>query len=63
MSELLAHLRQRNLVQWALAYVAFAFALLQGADLVANRFEWPGAIARALIIAACMGFFVTLVLA
>jgi hypothetical protein len=32
MNELIARLRQRKLVQWALAYVAFSFALLQGAD-------------------------------
>jgi hypothetical protein len=37
----LARLKQRKLVQWALAYVAFAFALLQGMDVVAHQFGWP----------------------
>ena len=60
---LLAELKQRKLVQWAFAYVAAAFALLQGIDIVAQRFAWPDAIERGLIIAACVGFFVALLLA
>jgi TolB-like protein len=56
-------LKQRKLVQWALAWVAFAFALLQGVDIVAQRFNWPGAIERYLILALIVGFFVVLVLA
>src|SRR6185312_2689984 len=39
------------------------FALLQGVDMVAAKFGWPDAIERGLIIAACAGFFVTLLLA
>ncbi|HJR12007.1 MAG TPA: hypothetical protein VJ823_11430 [Rhodanobacteraceae bacterium] len=31
-------LKQRKLVQWALAYVAAAFAFVQGLDVVAQRF-------------------------
>ena len=38
MSEFFIRLQQRKLVQWAIAYVAFAFALLQGIDIVAQRF-------------------------
>jgi len=56
-------LKQRKLVQWSVAYAAAAFALLQGIDLVAAKFGWPDSIGRFLIIAACVGFFVTLVLA
>ena len=41
MNEFLQRLKQRKLVQWALAYVAAAFALLQGIDIVAQRFGWP----------------------
>lgn len=58
-----AELRQRKLVQWALAYVAAAFAVLQGIDIVAQRFAWPESIERILIIALCVGFFVALLLA
>ena len=63
MSELWQRLRQRKLVQWAVAYVAAAFALLQGIDIVAQRFAWPEQTMRFVIIALSVGFFVTLVLA
>jgi len=56
-------LKQRKLVQWAIAWVAFAFALLQGVDIVAQRFNWPASVERYLILALVVGFFVTLVLA
>jgi len=62
-TEFIARLKQRKLVQWALAYAAGAFALLQGVDMVAAKFGWPDAIERGLIIAACAGFFITLLLA
>src|SRR5881397_3478234 len=63
MSEFLHRLKQRKLVQWTLAYVAAAFALLQGIDIVAQRFGWPGQTMRFVIIALSIGLFVTLVLA
>lgn len=63
MTEFIARLKQRKLVQWAVAYVAFAFAVLQGIDIVAQRFDWPATAERLLIIAICVGFFVTLLLA
>ena len=63
MTEFIARLKQRKLVQWAVAYVAFAFAVLQGIDIVAQRFDWPATVERLLIIAICVGFFVTLLLA
>jgi len=63
MTDLWQRLKQRKLVQWALAYVAAAFALLQGIDIVAAKFGWPDAVERLLIIAIFVGFFVTLLLA
>ncbi len=63
MSEFLQRLKQRKLVQWAVAYAAAAFACLQGIDIVAQRFGWPDVIERGLIIASCIGFFIVLVLA
>jgi TolB-like protein/Tfp pilus assembly protein PilF len=62
-TDLLERLRERKLVQWALAYAAGAFALLQGIDIVAGKFGWPEAIERGLIVALAIGFFVVLVLA
>src|SRR6266705_4448488 len=63
MSEFLQRLKQRKLVQWTLAYVAAAFALLQGIDIVAQRFGWPEQTMRFVIIALSVGLFVTMVLA
>ncbi|MBS0569785.1 MAG: hypothetical protein JSS28_04210 [Proteobacteria bacterium] len=63
MNEFFGHLKQRKLVQWSLAYVAFAFALIQVLDVVAQRFDWSDALERLLILALVLGFFVTLVLA
>jgi serine/threonine-protein kinase len=60
---LFERLRQRKIVQWTLAYVAFAFALLQGLDIVAQQFGWPDGVRRSITIALAVGFFVTLVLA
>ena len=63
MNEFLQRLKQGKLVQWTLAYVAAAFALLQGIDIVAQRFGWPEQTMRFVIIGLSVGFFVTLVLA
>src|SRR5438034_11686374 len=63
MNEFLQRLKQRKLVQWAVAYVAAAFALIQGLDIVAQRFSWPDSIERTLIIAACVGLVIAMVLA
>jgi len=43
-------------VQWAPAYVAAAFALLQRIDIFAQRFAWPDSIERILLIASRAGF-------
>jgi hypothetical protein len=61
--KILIELKQRKLVQWALAYVAAVFALLQGVDIIAQRFAWSVTITRGLIIASFIGFFIVLLLA
>jgi len=63
MDEFLQRLRERKLVQWALAYGAGAFALLQGADIVGHQFDWPEGVQRGITIALAIGFFVTVVVA
>jgi len=63
MTDPLQRLRERKLVQWALAYIAAAFALIQVLDIVAQRFGWPEQSVRFIIIALTVGFFVALVLA
>ena len=59
----LQHLKERKLVQWALAYVAGAFALLQAFDIVGQQFGWPETVRRGITIALAVGFLITLVLA
>ncbi|HET9032303.1 MAG TPA: hypothetical protein VFN25_05285 [Dokdonella sp.] len=56
-------LKQRKLVQWAVAYVATAFALLQGIDIIAQQFGWAESVQRGITLAMIVGFFVVLVLA
>src|SRR5262245_58512987 len=63
MNEFLQRLRQRKLVQWAIAYVAAAFALLQGIDIIAQQFDWPEGLRRGITMALVIGFFVALLLA
>ena len=63
MDEFFQRLKQRKLVQWALAYLAASFALIQVLDIVAQRFGWPEQTIRFLIVALTVGFFLVLVLA
>src|SRR5450432_477330 len=63
MNEFFQRLKQRKLVQWAVAYVAAAFALLQGIDIIAQQFGWPEGVRRGITLALVVGFFIALVLA
>ncbi|MGN6788115.1 MAG: hypothetical protein ACTHJP_01115, partial [Rhodanobacteraceae bacterium] len=63
MNEFIARLKQCKLVQWAIAYVAFAFALLQGMDVIAHQFGWPDGLQRGITLVLIIGFVVVLVLA
>lgn len=63
MIEFLRQLRQRKLVQWSLAYIAAAFAVIQGVDVVAGHFDWPASSMRYLILAFVVGFFVVVAIA
>ena len=63
MNEFFQRLKERKLAQWTVAYVAAAFALIQGIDVIAQQLGWPGSARRGIIQALVVGFFVTLVLA
>ena len=63
MNEFFQDLKRRKLVQWTVAYVAAAFALLQAIDIIANRFDFPSQTMRLVILAMIAGFFIVLVLA
>ncbi len=60
---LIAELRQRKLVQWALAYAAGAWAALQVLSLLIGAYQWPDSTLRVGIVVAIVGFFMALVLA
>jgi TolB-like protein len=56
-------LRERKLVQWALAYVAGAWAVLQVIGLAADSYEWPHQVMQAAFAVIALGFVIMLVLA
>ena len=56
-------LKQRKLVQWALAYIAAAWALLQALGLAADTYDWPHDVMRVAFAVIALGFVVALVLA
>jgi len=63
MTDFLQRLKQRKLVQWAIAYVAFAFALIQVFDVVADSYDWPRTAMHIVFGLLVLGFVVTLILA
>lgn len=58
-----AKLRSRKVVQWTLAYVAGAWALLQGVDFLADAFEWPAASKRIATFVSLIGLPIAIVIA
>jgi TolB-like protein/Flp pilus assembly protein TadD len=60
---LLERLKDRKLVQWALAYAAAAWLVMQLVDVLGARWSWPTSIQRAIDIALAAGFIGVLVLA
>ena len=63
MASVFHSLTQRKIVQWAIAYVAGAWLLLEVLGFVAENFGWPAGIVRGATVFLGVGFFVTLVLA
>jgi TolB-like protein/Tfp pilus assembly protein PilF len=60
---LLDRVRQRKLGQWALAYLAGAWVVLQLIAMAAQPFAWPDLVVRAAWVLLATGFLVVLVLA
>jgi TolB-like protein/Tfp pilus assembly protein PilF len=56
-------LRERKLVQWALAYLAGSWILLQVLALLADSFGWPGTVLRIVIVVLGVGLLAVLALA
>ncbi len=60
---LFRRLKDRRIVQWAIAYVAAAWVLLQVAELLFGIFAWPDVWLRRLTVALVFGFVAAVVLA
>jgi len=60
---LLQRLKERRLVQWAVAYLAGAWLVFQGVEVVADPWNLSSGVQRTLHLLLIVGFFVTLVLA
>ena len=63
MTDFLERLKQRKLMQWAAAYVAGAWALLQVLDLAADSYDWPKLVMHLAFGAMVLGLVVTVLLA
>ena len=63
MTDFWQRLKQRKLVQWTLAYVAGAWALLQVLDLAAQNYTWPHLVMHLAFGLVALGLPVALVLA
>ncbi len=58
MTSLGQRFKQRKLGLCALAYLAAAFALFQGIDIVAQQFGWLESLQRSIALAMMLGFLV-----
>jgi len=59
----LQRLKQRKIVQWAIAYAATAWVSLEVFDLIAEQFFWPVWVRQAATILLLFGLLITIVLA
>lgn len=59
----LERIKERKLFQWAVAYLAGAWLLLEVLGLLAQTFAWPELVLRTLTVLLGVGFFGVLVLA
>jgi len=62
-NDFLHRLKQRKIVQWAIAYVAGSFALIQVLDVVSDSYVWPRSVMHIVFGLLALGFVVVLVMA
>ena len=62
-SSLWKNLKERKIVQWAVGYLAGAYALLEVTDILGDDFGWPAYFPRVMAVLLGFGFLATLVLA
>ncbi len=59
----LDRMKNRKIIQWALAYLAGAWAVLEVLGYVGDQFGWPVVVGQVLIVLAGFGFLMLLVVA
>lgn len=59
----IADLKERKLFQWAVAYLAGAWLLMQLIDVIGVRWGIPDVVARFIDVSLITGFFITIVIA
>ena len=60
---MIRRLKERKMVQWAVAYGAGALVLLEITDFLAEAFEWPGVALRIVTVLVAFAFLAVLVIA
>jgi adenylate cyclase len=58
-----SRIKEHKIVQWTVAYAAFAFVTLHAATLVSDALEWPHVIVRALTLILMLGLPIAPILA
>jgi serine/threonine-protein kinase len=58
-----ARIRRHKVVEWALSYVAFGYALVTGIKLLSEAFQWPPLVSRITVIGLVLGIPVAVTLA
>jgi adenylate cyclase len=63
LSQLWRRVYDHKIAQWSVAYIAVAYALLQGLVLMGGAFDWPDAVLRASMLLLILGLPVVITLA
>ena len=58
-----AQIREHKVVQWTLGYLALAYTLLHGAEMLSEAFYWPHFVVRAFTLVLMLGVPIAAVLA
>ena len=61
--DLWSRIKQHKVVQWTLAYVALAYTLLHGAEMLGDALGWPHGLQRVLALALILGTPIVAVIA
>src|SRR5215469_13162112 len=58
-----ARIRRHKVVEWTVAYIAFAYALLNGVQMLREAFDWPALVSRLTAVGLVLGTPVAVTLA